>query len=246
MQRLRTLLVDDVALARQRMRRLLGAFADVDVVGEAADVDGARRLIGIERPDLLFLDIEMPEQDGFDLVAALPRAQRPFTVFVTAYEHYAVRAFDADAADYLLKPVEPARLALTLERVRAARALRVAAPGEAAGGAHASRLTIPGRDGTAVVDTAAIDWIEAAGNYLCIRAGAQTHILRETLGQMQARLDPARFARVHRSRIVNIGRIARLVPLSNGDHTLVLDDGTTLGLSRTYRDALFRALGRPA
>lgn len=243
MQRLRTLLVDDVALARQRMRRLLGVFADVDVVGEAADVDGARRLIGVERPDLVFLDIEMPEQDGFDLVAALPRAQRPFVVFVTAYDHYAVRAFDAAAADYLLKPVEPARLALTLERVRAARALRADEP---AGARHASRLTIPGRDATTVVDTAAIDWIEAAGNYLCIRAGAQTHILRETLGQMQARLDPAYFARVHRSRIVNIARIARLVPLSNGDHTLVLDDGTTLGLSRTYRDALFRALGRPA
>ena len=242
MSLLRTLLVDDVELARQRMRRLLGAFDDIRIVGEAADVASARRLVASERPDLVFLDVEMPECDGFALLAGLPPEARPHVVFVTAYDHYAVRAFDADAADYLLKPVQPDRLSVTLERVRALRALQGHATDACASNPYPARLAVPGREGRSVLEVARIAWIESAGNYLCIRCGHETHVLRETLGQMQERLDPARFVRVHRSRIVNIARIARLVPLSNGDHTLVLDDGMEIGLSRTYRDALMRAL----
>jgi two-component system LytT family response regulator len=244
---LRTVLVDDVKLARQRLRRLLGAFPDVEVAGECGDAASALAAIAELAPDLVFLDIEMPEQDGFAVLAELPAQARPAVVFVTAYDQHAVRAFEAN----LLKPVEPARLAATLDRVRAQRA-------SGAGNAkldallkalerdrYPTRLAVRGNDGTQLVRVAEIDWIEAAGNYLCVRAAKQTHVLRETLTQMEARLDPARFVRIHRSRIVNIDRIVKLSPLFNGDHTVQLHDGTELTLSRTYREALFRALGEP-
>ena len=248
---LRTILVDDVKLARQRLRRLLGAFPDVEVAGECADAASAIATIAELAPDLVFLDIEMPEQDGFAVLAELPAAARPAVVFVTAYDQHAVRAFEANALDYLLKPVEPARLAATLDRVRAQRASGV---GNAKLDAllralerdrYPTRLAVRGNDGTQLVRVAEIDWIEAAGNYLCVRAGKVTHVLRETLTQMESRLDPARFVRIHRSRIVNIDRIVKLSPLFNGDHTVQLGDGTELTLSRTYREALFRALGEP-
>jgi two-component system LytT family response regulator len=247
---LRTLIVDDVKLARQRLRRLLAAHADIEVVGECADAASALAAIAEHAPDLVFLDIEMPEQDGFAVLAELP-AQRPAIVFVTAYDQHAVKAFEANALDYLLKPVEPARMAATLERVRARRA---AGGGDARLDAllralerdrYPVRLAVRGNDGTQLVRVAEIDWIEAAGNYLCVRAGKQTHVLRETLTQMEAKLDPARFVRIHRSRIVNIDRIARLTPLFNGDHCVQLGDGTELTLSRTYREALFRVIGEP-
>jgi len=248
---LRTLLVDDVRLARQRLRRLLAAHADVEVVGECGDAAAALAAIAALRPDLVLLDIEMPEQDGFEVLAGLPGPDRPEVVFVTAYDQHAVRAFEANALDYLLKPVEPARIASTLERVRARRAAGGGDPRldellKALGRERFPvRLAVKGSDGTEFVRVAEIDWIEAAGNYLCVRAAQKTHVLRETLTQMQARLDPARFVRIHRSRIVNIDRIAKLSPLFNGDHCVQLGDGTELTLSRTYREALFRALGEP-
>jgi two-component system LytT family response regulator len=248
---LRALIVDDVKLARQRLRRLLGAHPDVEVVGECADAASAIAAIAEHTPDLVFLDIEMPEQDGFAVLAELPAVRRPAIVFVTAYDQHAVKAFEANALDYLLKPVEPARMAATLERVRGQRTtggsdarldalLRVLERDR-----YPVRLAVRGTDGTQLVRVAEIDWIEAAGNYLCVRAGKQTHVLRETLTQMEAKLDPARFVRIHRSRIVNIDRIARLSPLFNGDHCVLLGDGTELTLSRTYREALFRVIGEP-
>lgn len=251
MTRLRVLLVDDVALARQRLARLLAAFEDVDVVGECGDVATALEAIALLQPDLVLLDVEMPGGDGFGLFGALPVNARPYVVFVTAYDHYAVRAFEANAADYLLKPVELERLAATLDRVRAQRARSA---GEAGPGAaltlpgsrprYPARITVRSRDETAVLPVERIDWIEAAGNYLCIRCAGETHVLRETLSQMEKRLDPTRFVRIHRSRIVNIDRVVRLSPLFNGDHSVSLADGTDVVLSRTYRDALFAALER--
>jgi len=247
--RLRALIVDDVTLARQRLRRLLDEVGGVDVIGESADAAGALDAIARLRPDLVFLDIEMPEQDGFSVLAGLPDDCRPAIVFVTAYDQYAVKAFEANALDYLLKPVEPARLETTLVRVRRRHEAGQAAPIDALLAAlHArerypQRLAVRSGEGTLLVRVADIEWIEAAGNYLCVRAGKDTHVIRETLTQMERRLDPARFVRIHRSRIVNIDRIARLAPLFNGDHALYLHDGTELTLSRTYRDALFRALG---
>ena len=232
---LRVLVVDDVALARQRLERLLAGEAGVEIVGSAPDAVAALELAERLRPDVLLLDIEMPEVDGFGLLARLPPGARPDVVFVTAYDQHAVRAFEVHAVDYLLKPVEPERLHAALQRVRERRRAR----GEAD-----ARLLVREDDGTHVLSMADIDWVEAAGNYLCLRAAGRTHVQRGTLAQMEKRLDPARFQRIHRSRIVNVARIARLVPQFNGDHTVVLHDGTEMALSRTFRDALFARLGR--
>ena len=245
---LRCLIVDDVQLARDRLRRLLGSIDDIEILGEAANVTDALELVHEHAPDLIFLDIEMPERDGFALIAALPENLRPAVVFVTAYDQHAVRAFAADAIDYLLKPVEPERLKQAVERVRTRRAQwspqLVAQLQQLGGESHyPDRLSLPVDHGIRLLALDDIDWIESAGNYLCIRTGKETLILRETLTKMETRLDPKRFARIHRSRIVNLSRVAKLLPLYNGDHTVVLKDSTELGLSRTYRDALYRALG---
>jgi two-component system LytT family response regulator len=248
---LRVLIVDDVTLARQRLRRLLCAQPGITVLGEADDATEALLAIRALTPDLVFLDIEMPERDGFSVLAGLTPDECPLVVFVTAYDQYAVRAFEANAVDYLLKPVEPERLAATLQRVRERRGngsdrhARLGALSEAlsARSRYTERISVRGSDATEVLRVVDVDWIEAAGNYLCLRAAGRTHVVRETLTEMQGRLDPSRFVRIHRSRIVNIERIARLTPLFNGDHTVILHDGTELALSRTYRAALFAALG---
>lgn len=244
---LRCMIVDDVDLARDRLRRLLSGMADVEIVAEAANVTDALELVHERAPDLLFLDIEMPERDGFALVAALPESLRPAIVFVTAYDQHAVRAFATEAVDYLLKPVEADRLKQAVDRVRVRRqqwSPQLVAQLQQLGGEshYPDRLSLPVDHGIRLVAIDDLDWIESAGNYLCIRTGNETLILRETLTRMETRLDPKRFARIHRSRIVNLSRVAKLVPLYNGDHTVVLKDGTELGLSRTYRDALYRAL----
>lgn len=235
--RLRVMVVDDVLLARQRLERLLAGEAEVEVVASCGDAVAALDALAQARPDLLLLDVEMPEVDGFGLLARLPPEARPEVVFVTAYDQHAVRAFDVHAVDYLLKPVEPERLHAALQRVRQRLQARTAPP---------ARLLLRDGDGTQVLAMAQIDWVEAAGNYLCIRSQGRTHVQRCTLSQMERRLDPQRFQRIHRSRIVNVERIARLVPQFNGDHTVVLHDGTELALSRTYRDALFARLGPKA
>ncbi len=245
---LRCLIVDDVQLARDRLRRLLGAINDIEIVGDAANVTDALELIHEHAPDLVFLDIEMPERDGFALTAALPEPLRPAVVFVTAYDQHAVHAFEDGAIDYLLKPVEADRLKTAVERVRLRRGSwtpELMAQLQTLGGEthYPDRLSLPVDHGIRLLGLDDIDWIESAGNYLCIRTGNETLILRETLTKMETRLDPKRFARIHRSRIVHLGRVSKLLPLYNGDHTVVLKDGTELGLSRTYRDALYRALG---
>ena len=236
---LRTLLVDDVELARRRLARLLEPYADVQVAGDCGDVESAAEALHTLRPDLVFLDLEMPGANGMELFARVPRGSAPMIVLVTAYEQYAVRAFEAEALDYLLKPVQPQRLEATLARVRdkARERGRQGAVAE-----WPAQLALRDRGRVVLLAASAIDWVESAGNYLCIRAGEQTHVIREPLVQLQRRLDPRRFVRIHRSRIVNVARIARLEPLHNGDHRVVLHDGTELGLSRTYRDALFSVI----
>jgi len=247
---LRVLVVDDEALARARLRRLLAGEEGVEVVGEAASADEARRLIAEERPDLVFLDVQMPGEDGFELLESLPAGAAPEVVFVTAYDQHALRAFEVNALDYLLKPFDRERLRLALERAREALARRSPAAldeqlrlmlqelrGEQP---HLSRFVIRSVGRIVFVTAADVDWIEASGNYVRLHIGKESHLLRETMSSLETRLDPRVFARIHRSAIVNIERIRELHHIFHGDYSVLLKDGTRLTLSRGYREQFER------
>lgn len=240
---IRVVVADDEPLARERIRTLLAAHPDVELVAECGDGEDAIQAVAARRPDLLFLDVQMPELDGFGVLAAFPPDERPHVVFVTAYDEHAVRAFEVNAIDYLLKPVEPRRFEAALARVRT----RLAGPSadrdtvlEAVlnelrrGRGYASRLVV--RDGSRVsfVRVEDIDWIDAAGNYVKLHVAGNVHLLREPLKTLETRLDPDRFLRVHRSAIVNLERIASVEPYFHGEYTLTLRDGTRITSSRTH------------
>jgi two-component system, LytTR family, response regulator len=241
---LRALVVDDEAPARRRIRRLLMDEPDVAVVGECGDGASAIAAIAASRPDLVFLDVQMPERDGFDVVKALPPRQIPAILFVTAYDQYALRAFDVHAVDYLLKPFTGERFRTALARARE----RIArhAPDPALAGLAAalrsptylSRLPVRTGGRTIFVDLAAVDWIEAADNYVRLHAQQREYLARETLAALDAQLDPEVFARIHRSVIVRIDRIAEVRPTSHGDAEVVLRGGARLPASRTWRHRL--------
>jgi two-component system LytT family response regulator len=260
--RLRTLIVDDEPLARRGLSLRLARHSDVEVVAEAGNGREAFFAICEHQPDLMFLDVQMPGVDGFELLKAVPAAQMPVTVFVTAYDQYALKAFEANALDYLLKPVEDARLDVALDRVRQEIANRDADE-------HRSRLlrllgTMSGRpdltldealadavqngrptdDRLAIKDAGRILrvplddilWIDAAGDYMCVHTGVDTHVLRATMRELEGRLDPRRFQRIHRSTIVNVARVRELRSHLNGEYFLILDSGQQLKLSRSYKD----------
>ena len=261
-KRIRTLLVDDERLARRGLELRLGSAADIDIVGECENGREALEKVAALEPDLMFLDIQMPGLTGFDVLARLPQDSTPLIVFVTAFDRYAIDAFEARALDYLLKPVEDVRLERALERVRGhlreRKALRqherllglladVQGAGElepeallkrVAGSAQRFPQVLPIRTGREVVRVRAgdIEWIDAAGDYMCIHAGGDTHVLRGTMKELEAVLDPAIFQRVHRSAIVNLTRVERLRPHANGEFFLTLAGGQELKLSRTHRD----------
>jgi two-component system, LytTR family, response regulator len=244
--RLRVLVVDDEPLARQGVVARLARHADVEVVGECASAHAALDAVQRLAPDLVFLDVRMPGPDGFALLQQLPAAQRPHVVFLTAYERFALRAFDADAVDYLLKPIDDERFDRALARVRTARRrqqLDASAPPDA-GAAFAQHF--PARVGrrVVIVHVADIDWVEAIGDYCGLHAGGRVQLVREPLQALERRLDPAVFRRVHRSAIVRVARIAELRAATNRDAVARLSDGTVLKVSRTYSDALRRALGQ--
>jgi two-component system LytT family response regulator len=226
------LLVDDEPLARSRMRTLLRTYEDFAVAGEAGDGEEALQAIETLRPDVVFLDVEMPDLDGLGLVRRLDRDVRPLLVFVTAYEEYALDAFRAAAAQYLLKPVDPNALRQAIERVRKL----LDTPLE--------RVAVKRRGRTLLFRVDDIDWVEAAGNYVRLHVGGQRHLLRETMGGIERKLDRRCFIRIHRSTIVNVGRIREVHGAAHGDATVVLRDGTQLMLSRVYRDRLEPLLGR--
>jgi two-component system LytT family response regulator len=241
----RALIVDDEPLARRAVRRLLGKHA-VEIVAECGDGVSAVRLIRNTRPDLVFLDIQMPEMDGFQVVSEVGADAMPVTIFVTAHDRFALRAFDAHAVDYVLKPISRKRFELALSRARQ----RIAGnPDRAelrrlvdslAAPAYADRLAVPDRGRVRLIATADIDWIAAEGNYVLIHAGGREHELRETLVQLAAKLDPAQFLRIHRSTIVNVDRISEIQPWFRGHHRVVLVDGTELRMSRYQRDVAKR------
>jgi len=252
----RAVIVDDEALAREGIRLRLERTADFTVVGEFDSADGALTALPGLGPDVLFVDVQMPGVNGLELAERLQAAAIPAVVFVTAFDRYALEAFRVRALDYLVKPYDEERFAETLQRVRA----RVAevrdgalgrhvrdAVGDAAGaGAAASalrRLPVPGPDGVTFVATETIDWIEAARDYVKVHVGGGVHLLRDTLTGVHARLDAARFVRIHRSAVVNLDRIVELQPYFHGDYIAVLRSGARLRVGRRWRDALARALG---
>lgn len=251
---IRVLLSDDESLARHRLRGLLEAESDLTVVGECEDGRGAIEAVEREKPDLLFLDVQMPEVDGFGVVEALQKKRSlPLTIFVTAYDRYALRAFEVHALDYLLKPVNQERLREALGHARK----QLLQPSETVfqrrvlemlsdldGSKQNPERIVVKSDGEIVcLKPAEIDWAEAAGNYVCLHVGNVTHILRETITALEGRLGARQFLRVHRSTLVNVDRIKTLKPALYGDYSILLRDGTKLTLSRGFRETVLRRLG---
>lgn len=251
---IRTLIVDDEPIARRGILRLLQQETDIDVVGECGDGASAVAAIGAHAPDLVFLDVQMPELDGFAVIEAVGIDRMPAVVFVTAFDEHAVRAFDAQALDYVLKPVDPERFRRALQRVRA----RLAHPDEdfvrrvaAALGAidrgearrYPGRLAIRSDGRVRLLDIDEVSRIIAAGNHVEVHAGDRRHLLRETMTGLEGRLDPERFVRVSRAAIVNIDHVREVQPLFNGDFVVILGNGAQVNGSRRYRGALDRLLG---
>ncbi len=231
---LRVLIVDDEPLARRGVRVRLERMSDVVVVGECVSGTAAIAAIAELRPDLVLLDVQMPEVDGFDVVRAIGPDRMPLIVFLTAYDEYAIRAFDAQALDYLLKPIDDERFALAIERARR----RWRERESSASSSSASRIAVRDRGRVLIIDEQEIDWIGAEGDYVRIHVAGRGHLHRETMAAMQARLDAKRFVRIHRSTIVNATRVRELRPCGDREQLVVLRDGTRLRASRGFRDAL--------
>jgi two-component system, LytTR family, response regulator len=248
---MRALLVDDEILARLALRQALASHPDVTIVGECGNAAEAGQAVEALRPDLMFLDIHMPDIDGFRFLHELKPSPLPMIVFATAYGQHALRAFDANALDYLLKPIDQDRFDQMMVRVRRHWRGLAAAPGRessrprAGDGGWLERLSVQVGAHIRVIATNEIDWISADGNYVHIHAGKLTYVHRETLQQLQRALNPASFLRVHRGVIVNIERVHEVHPLFNGNAELVLRDGTRIALSRRFRAHARQVLGLP-
>ncbi len=245
---IRTLIIDDVALARERLKRCLADEPEVEIVGECDNGEKAVADIRSLAPDLIFLDVQMPALDGFGVLEALKEERAPAVIFVTAYNEYAIPAFEVNALDYLLKPVDCERLSKAVERAKSHRThldnrFRALLEDIKTGSKFLKRLTIKLTGRTILLPTEEIDWIETHGNYLKVHAGRESHLIRGTMQALETKLDPEKFVRVHRSAIVNVEKIKEIYPRSNGDQDLVLHNGRQLMLSRNYRDKFFAALG---
>jgi two-component system, LytTR family, response regulator len=271
----RVLIVDDEEPARWRVRELLSRHADVDIVGDCANGHDAIAAIEGLRPDLVFLDVQMPEVDGFGVLAAMPPARLPLTIFVTAFDEHAVKAFETHALDYVLKPFSDERFDRALDRARArslaqrreAWTLKVMAllreqtgldapietgagldePGGDRSGARGDLncLVVRANGRSLVLHVHEVDWIEAAGVYVTVHVGQQAYLHRVALIDLESRLAHAQFVRIHRSALVNLTRIEALIPRENGQFSVVLRGGATLRLSRRYRARLEARLGQP-
>jgi len=247
----RVLIVDDEGLARRRIRRLLKTADDMEVVAECSDGASARASIEEQAPDLVFLDVQMPEMSGFEALETIDAPRMPVIIFITAYDQYALEAFEINAIDYLLKPftkerflksLDRARRYLTYERSRGQEELQklkatLREP------RRMDRLPVRSSGRILFLKFGEIDWIEAAGNYVHLHSGRQTHLLRTTLAAMEKMLDPEKFLRIHRSTIVNVDRVRELAPDFRGDFVLTLGDGSRLTLSRSYREKFQERFG---
>jgi two-component system LytT family response regulator len=246
---LRALIVDDERLARDKVRRLLESEADVEIVGECGSGHEAVAVLRSQKVDLVFLDIQMPGLSGFDVLREVGPAALAHVVFVTAHDEFAVRAFDVQALDYLLKPFDAARFRETLARVRKRSAgelqqqMTALLEGLGARDAYAQRMLVKGAGRLSFVRVDEIDWIEAADNYVRLHSGRDEHLLRETMNSVETRLDPHRFVRVHRSAIVNVDAVKEVQPLFHGDYEVLLRTGKLVPVGRNYRDKLLKTLG---
>jgi two-component system LytT family response regulator len=241
---MRALIVDDEAPARDKLRRWLGEHADITVAGESADGLAAAAAIAALKPDVAFLDIQMPGLSGLEVASQLEPADAPLIVFVTAFDEHAIKAFDLNAVDYLLKPYDKDRLRKTLERLRQRRAGGGGAAGTAVRTARtqvgsSERLLVPQGEDLKLIDAHTIHWLEADDNYVHVHTAGATYLLRRTLADLLAQLGEQRFARIHKSAAVNLAEVAALSPLFKGDHEVKLRSGATLRLSRRFKDALF-------
>jgi two-component system, LytTR family, response regulator len=255
MSKVRTLIVDDEPLARGRLRQLLEDQIDIEIIGECEDGVTALQAIREERPDLVFLDVQMPELDGFGLLQELGQESMPAIIFVTAHDQFALRAFEVHALDYLLKPFDAERLQRSLTRARGwlerrggedlgtkLSALLTDLRGPAA--KLQDRLAVKSSGRVVLLKYEEIDWIEAADNYVNLHVGKESHLLRETMNNLEQRLPAERFLRISRSTIVNLDRVRELQPMFHGEYAVILRDGVRLSLSRGYRDRLSLLLGK--
>lgn len=249
--KIRTILVDDEVLARLSLRQALASHAQVEVVGECGNADEALQAIDILQPDLVFLDIQMPGLDGFGLLQRLPPGALPLVVFASAFDQHALRAFDAGALDYVLKPIDQERFDRCMARVArqwqhlagSSRPLRHTAFNTPAGAVK--RFSVHAGEHIRIIRADEIDWVAGDGNYVRLHVGGSALLHRETLRNIEAALDPALFVRIHRSTIVNIDRIKEVHPLFRGNAQILLHDGTRLLLTRRFREGARSALGLP-
>ena len=254
MKKLRTVIVDDEPLARERLASLLSAEQDIEIVRQCRDGEEAVDAIDQLSPDLVFLDVQMPALNGFEVIEAVGPEKMPLVIFVTAYDQHALRAFQVRALDYLLKPFDQERFQEALQRARAhiqrdetgdlGRRLLALVKDLRRDQPKTDRLVVKSGGRLFFLRTDEIDWIEAAGNYVRLHVGTASHLLRETMNSIEARLDPEKFFRIHRSRIVNMERIQEMQPWLNGEYAVVLRNGTRVTLSRGYREKLQERLGK--
>ena len=254
--KIRVLLVDDEPLARERVRKLLEKEPDIELLGECADGASAVQLIREHAPDLVFLDVQMPELDGFGVLERLGSFTLPAVVFITAHDQFALKAFEIHAVDYLLKPFDAARFQTTLQRVRGilrgkqrgeldvrlAALLAEVRPEEK--NRTLERIAVKSSGRVVFVKVEDIDWIEAADNYVSLHLGTEEHLHRETMATIEGQLPAAQFMRISRSTIVNVDRIKELQPLFHGEYAVLLRNGTRLTLSRSYRDKIDQLMSR--
>lgn len=252
---IRTLIVDDESLARERIRDMISSDREIEIIAECVNGREAIEAIQKHSPDLVFLDVEMPGIDGFGVLEALPPGQIPTVIFVTAYDQYAVRAFEVYALDYLLKPFDQERFDKAIERAKthissernevlSQRILRALEEIKTKP-VHLERLVIKMNGHVFFIKAEEIDWLEAEGNYVRLHAGKESYLLRDTISALESQLDSKKFIRIHRSAIVNIDRITELQPWFHGEYRIILRQGVELTLSRTYREKLHELLGRP-
>jgi two-component system LytT family response regulator len=230
---IRTLIVDDEPLAREKVARHLAGHSDVEIVGECGDGETAVRQIQMLEPDLVFLDIHLPECDAFEVLRRAGVRKAPAVIFVTAYDEHALKAFEVHALDYLVKPFDDDRFQIALDRGR-----DQVAHQRGRADAMSDRVLVHRGGAIRIIKLGDIDWIESAGNYVRLHVGPEAYLHRQTMQHMEETLNPAKFVRIHRRSIVNVDRIRELRPLFKGSYTVVLDDGTELTLSPVYRGKL--------